>query len=484
MEAQHSSGPDARKLVVVWLGGSLVGWVALVLLVGLLVLSNQLRQAKEAFAAEAGAAYRHAEAALRANEHAIAALAAFVEANGGNLAALERYARRLLADFPQVLQAALLMPSQPQDSSLPAAEMQQVVPVLARPPATLPAEAIPVLQEAVQLAGQRVGAAATPLLAPAFDAPILLLVRPLQIDDAAAAEQPALVLPVALEAMLPAASFSSGLSVMLTETTASAEPPEPSGWFPMLHNEDVLSVGGRHFTLVSSRQLGWSVVQPQAAAGFLTAAAGGLLMAVRYGRGRIRREFLRRSAELKLYQLANYDSLTGLPNRNLFKDRLQRALARARQDGAGIALCFIDLDGFKAVNDSAGHDTGDRLLRLVADRLSAVVRAQDTVARLSGDEFVVVLEGVRGKGDAERVMGQLRCSFSEPFVVGGFQFLLTASIGLAVFPDDGDEPEQLLRQADARMYAVKYPEWVADAAPAWMPEPARRNSPARACSSA
>src|SRR5690606_23782714 len=146
MEAQHSGGPDARKLVVVWLGGSLVGWAALVLLIGLLVLSNQLRQAKEAFAAEAGAAYRQAEAALRANEHAIAALAAFVEANGGNLAALERYARRLLADFPQVLQAALLMPSQPQDSSLPAVETQQVVPVLARPPATLPAEAIPVLQ--------------------------------------------------------------------------------------------------------------------------------------------------------------------------------------------------------------------------------------------------------------------------------------------------------------------------------------------------
>ncbi len=481
MEAQHGEGLDARKLVAFWIGGSLLGWLILVLLAGLLLLSYQLRLAKEAFAEEAGAAYRHAEAILRANEHAIAALAAFAEHNGGNLAALERYARRLQADFPQLLQAALLMRSPPQDPAASATEAPQMVPVLGRP--SLPVEALPSLHETLQLAGRQQGPVATPMLSTAAGESMLLLVRSLQVDEADTDERPALLLPVTVGTVLAAAGQPTGLSVMLAEAAATAELPARNRWFPVLHSVEDLMVGGRRFTLVSSRQLGWDALQPYVAAGFLAAAAGGLLLAVRYGRGRIRREFLRRSAEFKLYQLANYDSLTGLPNRNLFKDRLQRALARARQDGTGVALCFIDLDGFKAVNDNAGHDTGDRLLRLVADRLSAVVRAQDTIARLSGDEFVVVLEGVRGKDDAERVMAQLQHSFAEPFEVGKFRFLLTASIGLAVFPDDGDEPAQLLRQADARMYAVKYPEWVADTAPAWMPEQARLNSPAGTCSS-
>jgi diguanylate cyclase (GGDEF)-like protein len=99
------------------------------------------------------------------------------------------------------------------------------------------------------------------------------------------------------------------------------------------------------------------------------------------------------------------------------------------------------------------------------------VRGHDTVARLSGDEFIVVLEDVRGRADAERVLGLLRASFIEPFVIGEFQFLLTASIGLALYPEDGIEPAQLLQRADARMYAVKYPEWVAEVASSCIRKP-------------
>ncbi|HEX6042198.1 putative bifunctional diguanylate cyclase/phosphodiesterase [Longimicrobium sp.] len=153
--------------------------------------------------------------------------------------------------------------------------------------------------------------------------------------------------------------------------------------------------------------------------------------------------------------LAYHDPLTGLPNRRLLLDRLDVALAHARRNGHRVALLFVDLDRFKVINDSLGHSTGDELLRQVGTRLRAAVRAEDTLARLGGDEFVLLLprlDAARGAGEvARKVLETLR----DPFVVGGRELFVTASAGVSVAPDDGEDGETLLRHADIAMYGGK-----------------------------
>jgi diguanylate cyclase (GGDEF)-like protein len=153
--------------------------------------------------------------------------------------------------------------------------------------------------------------------------------------------------------------------------------------------------------------------------------------------------------------LATHDALTGLPNRRLFQDRLEQALAYARRDGHPVAVLYLDLDGFKAVNDEKGHDVGDALLKAVAERLDATVRREDTVARLGGDEFGVVLVSVREPADALDVGRKLRVALHEPQDVNGAPVQLGASVGVAVYPFDGVTADALMRAADGAMYAVK-----------------------------
>ena len=149
---------------------------------------------------------------------------------------------------------------------------------------------------------------------------------------------------------------------------------------------------------------------------------------------------------------ALHDSLTGLPNRSLFLDRMRHALARSGRAGAPVAVLFCDLDGFKTVNDSLGHRTGDRLLVLVAERLSACLRPADTIARLGGDEFAVLLEELREPGDAARAAQRLLDSLRDPFELRGREFYISASIGIAAGSEDA---ETLLRDADLAMYRAK-----------------------------
>jgi diguanylate cyclase (GGDEF)-like protein len=152
---------------------------------------------------------------------------------------------------------------------------------------------------------------------------------------------------------------------------------------------------------------------------------------------------------------ARHDDLTGLPSETLFEDRLERAMARGRRTGTGFTVAFLDLDGFKHVNDRDGHLAGDRALQVVARRLRATLREQDTVARRSGDEFLVLLEGLDDRADAERVAGKLLAALAAPVGPPGRQHRLGASIGLARWPHDGDDPEELMRHADAAMYEAK-----------------------------
>jgi diguanylate cyclase (GGDEF)-like protein len=152
---------------------------------------------------------------------------------------------------------------------------------------------------------------------------------------------------------------------------------------------------------------------------------------------------------------ARHDALTGLPSEPLFEDRLERAMARGRRTGTGFTVAFLDLDGFKRVNDRAGHEAGDRVLSTVAERLHETVREVDTVARRSGDEFLVLLEDVEVGEDAELVATKLLDALRVPIEVGGRQHRLGASIGLARWPRDGAAPDELMRHADAAMYEAK-----------------------------
>ncbi|MCP5151866.1 MAG: diguanylate cyclase [Ectothiorhodospiraceae bacterium] len=163
----------------------------------------------------------------------------------------------------------------------------------------------------------------------------------------------------------------------------------------------------------------------------------------------------RKRAEERLKSIAQLDPLTGLANRSLFEDRLDGALARARRHGSSAALVFLDLDRFKTVNDSYGHAIGDRLLCEVADRLRGAVRDTDTVARLGGDEFTVLLEDVGTRGDAARVAEKMIAAFAEPVQLGGMSLSVTASIGIAMFPESAPDAATLVRRADHAMYLAK-----------------------------
>ncbi len=159
--------------------------------------------------------------------------------------------------------------------------------------------------------------------------------------------------------------------------------------------------------------------------------------------------------QVRLNYLAQFDPLTGLANRSLLWDRLDHAIVRARREGGIVTLMFVDLDDFKAVNDQYGHGTGDTLLKSVAERLQGTVRESDTVARLGGDEFTVVLEGQHRPEFAGTVAEKILDAVAAPFRIGGREIFTTASIGIVVYPLDGDIVDDLVRDADIAMYAAK-----------------------------
>jgi diguanylate cyclase (GGDEF)-like protein/PAS domain S-box-containing protein len=164
---------------------------------------------------------------------------------------------------------------------------------------------------------------------------------------------------------------------------------------------------------------------------------------------------LRKQQEERILRQAHFDSLTELPNRFLSLDRLSQLLKDAERNGELVAVLFLDLDDFKKINDSLGHDTGDKLLVEAASRLRDVVRSGDTVGRLGGDEFIILLGGLANPTDASPVVENLLELFRDSFRVDGRELMLTASVGVAVYPDDGDTPSELLRNADSAMYHSK-----------------------------
>jgi diguanylate cyclase (GGDEF)-like protein/PAS domain S-box-containing protein len=163
----------------------------------------------------------------------------------------------------------------------------------------------------------------------------------------------------------------------------------------------------------------------------------------------------RKQFERKLAQMATHDSLTGLPNRILLSDRLMVGTALARRNGHRLAVLMLDLDKFKDVNDAMGHGVGDELLKAVGQRLSSIMRKSDTISRIGGDEFVLVLPQISHIDDVTKFTQRILNAFEEPFVFGPHRIEITTSIGIALYPDDGIEIDHLLKHADSAMYWVK-----------------------------
>ena len=160
-------------------------------------------------------------------------------------------------------------------------------------------------------------------------------------------------------------------------------------------------------------------------------------------------------AATQIEHLAYHDALTGLPNRQLFLDRLDVAVASAQRSGAQLAVFFLDLDRFKLINDSLGHSVGDKLLQVVARRMRALLRDEDTVTRIGGDEFTVLVAHAEHLDDATSVARRVRDAIKLPIVIDGRELFVTASIGISVYPNDGEDAETLLRNADTAMYRAK-----------------------------
>lgn len=163
----------------------------------------------------------------------------------------------------------------------------------------------------------------------------------------------------------------------------------------------------------------------------------------------------RKQQEARLLTMAYHDPLTGLPNRRLFREHLNQALLQAKRSGGTMALLYLDIDDFKIINDTMGHDTGDAFLRVFAERVRGALREIDTCARMGGDEFTILLPVVDGPANVETVARRIFQSIQCPWDVGEYQFTATVSMGIAVYPNDGADAASLLKHVDSALYQVK-----------------------------
>ncbi len=225
--------------------------------------------------------------------------------------------------------------------------------------------------------------------------------------------------------------------------------------FPVFSYKKSLATMGEPFSLMVTRQVGWSDLSLGLLGLMTLLTFTSSLAIVAYLRTYQQNRVLQALNQKRLWQLANHDALTGLPNRMLLMDRLNQLLARAQRQRKCLAVMFLDIDDFKQVNDTYGHEVGDQLLKFVGERLRAATRADDTVARISGDEFILLIESVGNREGLKAVRQKILQKLSDGLLIEGHQLQVRTSIGIAMFPEDGDTPEALIKHADMRMYADK-----------------------------
>jgi len=242
----------------------------------------------------------------------------------------------------------------------------------------------------------------------------------------------------------------------LLNLPGKARSPVEIALFPSFEYRKALATMGEPFYLTVRRQVGWSDLSLGllALTSILTLISSLTLLAFlrAHQQGRV----LQVENQKRLWQLANHDALTGLPNRMLLMDRLAQLLPRMTRQEKHLALMFLDLDDFKQINDTYGHGVGDQLLQFVAERLRASVRAEDTVARMGGDEFVILVENAESRAALDAVSTKIRQKLSDGLAMEDQPIRVRISIGIALFPEDGDTPDALIKAADLRMYAGKH----------------------------
>ncbi|MYM31327.1 EAL domain-containing protein [Duganella sp. CY15W] len=248
-----------------------------------------------------------------------------------------------------------------------------------------------------------------------------------------------------VDANMRAAQMAGCSKQHLCSTTMCTLIPEARHNGMLRHLIDVMQQGGVH-------EQEWQSTLPQLRARWLHQQ----VVAVRGGIVAIVRDISERKlAEERMVHLAHHDTLTGLPNRSLIADRLEMTIAQAQRNGNSVLVAFIDLDGFKLVNDGLGHNAGDELLKVVAERMSGCLRASDTVGRFGGDEFVLLLTEYGSVMDAAPVLERVREAVLQSVNVCGQDVQVSCSIGVSVYPNDGSDAETLLMNADAAMYRAK-----------------------------
>ena len=225
--------------------------------------------------------------------------------------------------------------------------------------------------------------------------------------------------------------------------------------FPNLSTNMPLHSKTQPFVLVVKKQLGWSIFNVWIFVAFVVVAGISFYFLLKYLRLYRKSELNRAQEADHLFYLANHDSLTGLANRNLLLDRLQHALTQAKRRNSKLAVLFLDLDEFKNINDKYGHDIGDKLLTSVSERLLACIRSGDTLARRSGDEFVLILENIDDVENIHKVIETIYQAFEQKFSLGEIELTISVAVGYSVYPDDATSEENLLTLADKRMYENK-----------------------------
>lgn len=225
--------------------------------------------------------------------------------------------------------------------------------------------------------------------------------------------------------------------------------------FPKFSEKSSLNSQTQPFTLRVEEQMGWGLINWRMLLLLLFIALITYYVVIRYAQAYHKSRMQRAEETNRLFYMANHDTLTGLANRNLMMDRLSHAIKQAIRTKTNLAVLFLDIDDFKNINDKFGHEAGDQILVAVAERLRTCIRTGDTLARRSGDEFVIILENVASRDIAEQVVSKINETFKNNIQFDDQTIEVQISIGLAMYPEDGEEAKALLEFADKKMYEKK-----------------------------